>query len=291
MATVFNERPNSRESSTNPESITMQYVLAGLSTDDAVCKAFAISATPQRMLSYTGAMLWRQDLKMEPQGGDVWYVTVPYGPLAPPTPLEMKWAFSTTGGTKKITQAIAHVGSWGVLQNANYLPPPDHQGTIGVDEDGNVEGCEIVIPQFKWTETWQLPVSMVPWNYADLCEALTGTVCDAYFRGRGPGRVRFDGAEGMQSSKSSNIVELTYSFASGQDVTGLTIGNCQAADGTLPQKGAWQYLWIEYQTTADTTAKRRAKQPRTVHVEQVYYAQDFSQLGLGTGPLALMGTT
>ena len=199
MATVFNERPNSRESSTNPESITMQYVLAGLSTDDAVCKAFAISATPQRMLSYTGAMLWRQDLKMEPQGGNVWYVTVPYGPLAPPTPLEMKWAFSTTGGTKKITQAIAHVGSWGVLQNANYLPPPDHQGTIGVDEDGNVEGCEIVIPQFKWTETWQLPVSMVPWNYADLCEALTGTVCNAYFRGRGPGRVRFDGAEGMQS--------------------------------------------------------------------------------------------
>ena len=56
-AIVFAERPNSRESTTIPESILFRYVLAGLSTDDAVCKSFAVAATPASVLSVSGAAL------------------------------------------------------------------------------------------------------------------------------------------------------------------------------------------------------------------------------------------
>ena len=33
----------------------------------------------------------------------------------------------------------------------------DHKGAIGVTDHG-VEGCEIVVPKFSWSETWQLPI-------------------------------------------------------------------------------------------------------------------------------------
>ena len=207
----------------------------------------------------------------------------------------MKWAFSTTGATAKITQALEHINSYGCTaisgpQQGSYCPPPNHYGTIGVDEDGNVEGCEIVIPNFKWTETWQLPAAMVPFTYTQTCEQLTGSVNQASFRNRNAGCVRFDGAEGMQSLKTSNIVEVTYSFASTPSTIQLAPPNIQDANGNSPQASGWQYVWLEYQTIADTKAKRRAKQPRALHVERVYNATDFSQLLIGTGPLSTIGT-
>ena len=181
--------------------------------------------------------------------------------------MEVKWAFSTTGGTTKITQAQEHINSYGLNSTSSdglstkYLPPPDHYGTIGVDEDGNVEGCEIVIPNFKWTETWQLPSSMVPFGYTQTCEQLTGSVNQATFRNRNAGCVRFDGAEGMQSSKTSNIVEITYSFASSPASIPINAPDIQDSSGNPPQASGWQYVWFEYQTIADSNAKRRAKQP------------------------------
>ena len=226
----------------------------------------------------------------------MWSVEVPYAALKQPEAMEVKWAFSTTGGTTKIAQALSHVASYGMQLTSGpgaggYAAPPNHYGTIGVDEDGNVEGCEVVIPNFKWTETWQLPGAMVPFGYTQTCEQLTGSVNQATFRNRNAGCVRFDGTEGMQSIKTSNIVEITYSFASTPAVIPINAPNIQDSSGNPPQASGWQYVWFEYQTIADSNANRRAETaPRRTRRAPVYNATDFSQLLIGTGPLSTMGT-
>jgi hypothetical protein len=101
----------------------------------------------------------------------------------------------------------------------NYAPEgktaPNFQGAIGVTDD-SVEGCEIIVPQFKWTETHQLDAAVVTWEYSQVLEDLTGKTNENAFRGFGPYRVLFHGAKGSQSAKNPDLVEMTFSFAAGR---------------------------------------------------------------------------
>jgi hypothetical protein len=268
---IWKERPNSRESSENPRSIVLRYSLSG-ETDDRIVRAYAEDATP-----YIYDDLYKQDIQVDPQGYALWHVDVPYGPRAtkPATAdqLEYRWNVDTTGGTAKITHARAHIKSYA----KNGETPPDHQGTIGITLDGQVEGCEIVIPAFKWQEYHQFPAKAAPWAYTGILEALTGTVCAATFRGRAPGTVRFDGATGGGSSKDPAIVEYTYNFVSSPDVKGITIGSI-----TGIAKPGWAYLWTEYEKVEDNAAQTLATRPRYVHVERVYEPANWNLLRIGS---------
>ena len=47
-------------------------------------------------------------------------------------------------------------------------------------------------------------------------------------------------------------------------------------------KAGWQYLWVQYQETHDTTAKNFARRPVGVYVEKVYWPANFGLLGIGS---------
>ncbi|NLE57630.1 MAG: hypothetical protein GX616_04670, partial [Planctomycetes bacterium] len=184
---------------------------------------------------------------------------------------EHKFSFDTTGGRQKITQS---------LQTINKYAPEgktaaDHKGAIGVTDSG-VEGCEIVVPKFAWTETWQLPIADYGWDYSDEVAELTGTVNNATFRGKAAGTVLFHGARGAASTKDPSLIEITYVFEYSKSVTNQTIG-----DITGVAKAGWQYLWVHYVQVHDETADAIAKRPDAVYVERVYEASDFGDLGIG----------
>lgn len=273
MNVTFTEKPDSPTSTENPEQITRKWTLNGI-FDYLVARAFVYAATPTLYCN-----LWRKDIKLAARGFKLWDVEVPYvtSERRMPEPGEFKWAYDTTGGTAKITQArenIANYKATGVTVDI-----PDHKGAIGVTSDGTVEGCEIVVPAVKWVETWQLSILAATFEYGSIVEALTGMVNDATFRGKEAGTVRFDGAQLSGSNKSVEIVEGVFHFAFSRNITNLTAG---AITGI--SKGGHQYLWFEFETTQPGGAgKPTATKAKFAHVERVYDAGDFSLLNIGTG--------
>jgi hypothetical protein len=273
MDLIFRERPNSRESTENPRSLTMRYSVRG-TADNNLVRAYADDNTP-----WMRDNLYKQDVRVTPDGHLHWNVDVPYGPEATKKPatadqLEYSWQVDTTGGTTRITTALEHIKDYA----AKGVKPPNHKGAINVTPHG-VEGCEIVVPQFKWTETHQFLASRVRWSYTAILENLTGTINAYPFRGRERGAIRFDGASGGASSKDPAIVEFTYHFVADRYVKGRTIGDITGID-----KPAWAYGWEEHEQDEqdDGDGATLVTPPKAVHIERVYEYGNFRLLGIGS---------
>jgi hypothetical protein len=171
--TTIGERP----------SIDLNYIILG-TRDDVVARSFLADSTPT-----VYSNLLRQTLQLKEVAPEVWECTVRYGAMKMPEAGDRKWEFDTTGGTQKITQSKQNIG--------NYAPAgktaPDFKGAVGVTED-SVEGCEIIVPQFKWSETHQLDAAVATWEYSQTLYNLTGKTNIKEFRGFGIKQVLFSRA-------------------------------------------------------------------------------------------------
>ena len=251
----------------NP-SAELKYVVEGTSDEQQALAALE-SGTPA---TYAG--LLRQTWSVEPvgDGSSYWEGVVRYGQMnaGPKEVGESVFSFDTGGGTMHITQAKEHVASYYFEGDA----PPDFQGAIGVTRD-SVEGCDIVVPVYNWSETHYLAAGTVTGPYKAALFALTGKTNDAAFKGFAAGEVLFLGASGSQRGDES--WEITFRFAASPNVTGLVIGEITGVD-----KKGWEYLWVRYEDAEDEDSKSLVKRPTSAHVERVYNAGDFAGLGIGT---------
>ena len=176
------------------------------------------------------------------------------------------------GGHQKITQSLETVHKYA----PSGKTAADHKGAIGVTDHG-VEGCDIIVPKFSWTETWQLPIADYGWAYSQVLKAATGRVNASEFRGFPAGQVLFKGGKGSASSKDPTLIEISYAFDQSDDVTAQTIG-----DITGIAKTGWQYLWVQIRRDRhDATAKDYVRRPKSVYVERVYDSVAFATLGIG----------
>ncbi len=184
---------------------------------------------------------------------------------------ESSFSFDTTGGTFKILQSKETVNSYAASGTA-----PDMKGAINASADG-VEGVDITIPQYAFSETHYLPDTDVTDTYKGTLYALTGTVCNASFKGCAAGEGLFLGARGQKRGRGD--WEITFLFAASPNATGLTIGPC-----TGVAKQGWEYLWVWYvkKTQGTGVNKILTQTPKFVYVERVYDDADFSLLGIGT---------
>jgi len=178
-------------------------------------------------------------------------------------------AFSTTGGTQRITQ------SRGTTAYVASGTAPDFKGAIGVSKDA-VEGVDIIAPVFSFQKTRTFPAYYVTNAYVKLLSDATGTINSAAFLGFAAQEVLFVGAEGRQKSPDQPWV-ITYHFKAGPNLTGITVGTISSI-----AKKAWQYLWVLYQDVEDTSAKYLTKRPIAAYVEDVYRQTNFSTLGVNT---------
>jgi len=265
MAITVHEKWESRETTVGESpSIDLVFIIRGTDDDLAVKSALA-AASP---VLYDG--LVRQSMHIERIAEDIWEGSVRYGKLEPPETGDSSYQFDTGGGTQHITQSLATVG--------RYAPPgktaPDFQGAIGVTHD-NVEGVDITIPVFNFSETHYIASNLVTPAYKATLFSLTGKVNGGTFRGFAPGEVLFLGASG--SKRGQEDWEITFRFAASPNVTGLVIGDIRGIN-----KKGWEYLWVRYTDDEDAAAKTLVKRPIAAYVEQVYPYGDFSGLGIGT---------
>ena len=259
MPLTLTEKLDSRKWNTGDNaSVEMVYILTGTS-DDVTAKNLIASSTAS---TYNG--LVRQSIQIEPEwvdtttGDGQWTATVRYG-VRPPTEVgESSFSFDTSGGTQHITQSLQTV--------ASYAPPgqtaPDFGGAIGVTHD-NVEGVDITIPVYCFSETHYLPDSLVTPAYKGTLFNLTGKVNGAPFKGLAAGECLFLGAAG--SKRGADDWEITYRFAGSPNRSGLTVGPITG----ISKKG-WEYMWVRYADSEDAAAKAIVKKPVAVYIERVH---------------------
>jgi hypothetical protein len=294
MAQDWKERPNSVRTTTNPQSITAGFVMTGETSRGAV-RTFAAAVTPKMMYSISLGPLYRSNISIEEKGPGHWFVDITWGPYDRKEleAMDINWHMNTTGGTRHVTQAISVIrkvgsGSDGVV---------DYHGAIGVNEQGDVEGIDILDPVQEWTENYKLPIGGFAWTYMDqIVTPLTAHVNLYPFRGKPTGSVLFKGGTGGRSTKDPMFLDLSLTFAYSKPLTTSDPPlqwATQDKDGnnvtlTLTEKEGWHELDFHYVTQAPSAAPwRPGKRLAQVTVNQVYFYDDFAKLGVGTSALQL----
>lgn len=280
MSIVVEEKFKSRPSVIGQGAqVELLYTIRG-TTDDLAAKAALVDASPAE---YDG--LVRLSAEIDPVGLDgssgggapsVWDGTVRYGVVdgSAPQTGSSSFSFDTGGGSQHITQSLATTG----IYSAPGIPAaPNFQGAIGVTENA-VEGVDITVPVYNFSETHYLPSSSVTLAYRSTLFYLTGRVNAAGFKGTAAGECLFLGASGSKRSvPGADDWEITYRFAASPNMSGLVVGPI-----TGISKGGWEYLWVRYRDVEDTGAKMLVKQPVAVYVERVYESGNFGSLLIGT---------
>lgn len=268
MAIEVEEKFKSRRIQTgaNP-SVELLYDVHG-TTDDVAAHAALVDASPEYYDPWGGMVmvLMRRDVVVRRVGPELWTGSVRYGQTGEAG--ESIFSFDTAGGTQHITQSLQNVGE--------YAPPgksaPKHKGAIGVTQSA-VEGVDIIVPVYQFSETHYLAASMITLSYKVLLSLLTGRVNDAAFKGFEGGEILFLGAMGWK--RGLGDWEINYRFAASPNATNLTIGDIVGIN-----KQGWQYLWVRYMDAVDEDASSPVKIPQAVYVEQVYEYANLSQLGI-----------
>jgi len=207
---------------------------------------------------------------VEPINSKCYEVAVTYGAQNRLDPNAPTWSFDTTGGTRRVTQAIAHLGDYA----APGTTAPNFGGAIGVTPDGNVEGVEVPAPSGKYSEHWVMAKAFVTDAYLRMLAGMTGTVNAVPFRNSAPGEVMFMGARAAPRDK--NYVEIDFSFELSPNAYNLQVGNI-----TIPFKRGWDYVWARYVDDEDSTAKVGIKRAASAHLEQPVVYSNFALLGIG----------
>jgi hypothetical protein len=265
MAITVSEKWDSREGTSGDGASTdLRYIIRG--TDDDTAARDALVANSPAFYN----LLIRQSAHIARIGEDTWEGTVRYGTSSPPQTGQSSFSFDTGGGSQHITQGRGTV--------ARYAAPgknaPNFGGAIGVTQD-NVEGVDIYVPVYNFSETHHIDPANVTGAYKSTLFFLTACVNSDGFKGFAPGEVLFLGASGTQRGQED--WEITFKFAASPNATGLVIGEITGIN-----KKGWEYLWVRYADAEDTTAKVLVKKPIAVYVEQVYPMAAFAGLGIGS---------
>jgi hypothetical protein len=231
--------------------------------DDATVMALIRSGTPG-FVSTAGGMVYRQDIKLEHKGRDLFYAMIPYG-LGQQETDTTHVTFSTTGGTVHISASKETVGMF-------PAGAPDNKQLIGVNGE-EVQGTDVIIPALKLTVKHRYAIGSATIQFAKHLARLTGKTNSAPFLTFDVGEVLYLGAEGEVNPAAE--VEITHQFACEENIADMVIG---AINGI--RKKGWEYAWIRYQDAVD--GGRPVQQPQFVYVEQVYTPANLrAALGFG----------
>jgi len=186
-------------------------------------------------------------------------------------PPEGHFSFDTSGGTQHVTQSRSTVGRYGPKATDKL------QGAIGFD-GRNVQGADITVPVFNFTELHWFTPDVVTQAYKLLLFNKTGCYNTDSFRGFDPGSVLFLGAAGDRTGDDpTDQWQVTFRFAAMPNRTNFQVGNI-----TVASKLGWQYMWVQYDDAADDDNQQIVKTPVAVYIEEVYQSTLFAELGIGT---------
>lgn len=287
MATVSERVTARRVALGESPSEERQYIITDATDkDDATTALLAVVSSSLTVASVdsasTAIAIPRSSVQLEELEGDAttFFATVTWGTrrrgalnittTASPLIAEVATEFSTGGGTRHITHAIAQTAFPGV----GISPAPDMRKAINAI-DGEIQGVDIEVAQFRWTESYQFDASRITQAYVDTLKRLTGKVNQLGWRFLNAREVRLVNVRGSKSGSSSWKIDFDFSYE--PSITNGTLGN---NDVTGVNKPGQDYLWVLPKKKADNFAW--AHTIYAAYVDQVYEEADFYDLGIGT---------
>lgn len=216
--------------------------------------------------------LIRRRFSFEPMSNSAWKVAVSYDSAKRLQVNEFEYEFDIGTQSQRVTQSKK---TEAIFRSpySGVTTAPFYKGAINVQE-GRVQGVDVEIPTFQWTETYIFPAEVVTETYKNTLYNLCATKNNAFFRGKAAGEVLFGGCRG----RLRNEDEFSISF---QFVASPNVANLQV-NGMIINKKGHDFIWFVYADTRDTgTGFNVVKQPVFAYVEKVYEDGDFSLLGIG----------
>ena len=264
---AYSEFDQTIDSEGNVVRIEIPYIVFGAKDEDEALESARKTASDREV---SGMILDRVEMD-ERKGETTWKVKAVFADDGTSTSEEDEgfFAFDTGGGTMHRNSSI---------QTRSKYPEeaPDFNGAIEVDNEGNVNGVDVTMPLFNFSETHTMKGSVVTAAYKKKVAELTGTVNASSFRGFDSGEVLFLGASGEKRSEKKDAPwEITFRFSVSPNQESLKVG-----DITVSKKFGWDYLWTRYADQVSSTGKNIVKKPTAVYIEQVYPAGDFDGLGI-----------
>lgn len=251
-----------------PESRERSYFATGSFDEDEI-KFEAESQLPTTDAGFGGRTI---DVDPIDHNQGYWEVTATYvksTPIAPPAEGESEYSFEVATNSVHITQSIETVS---VQVQEGDDTHSSFGGVIGVTKDG-VDGCDILVPESRFSETHYLSDSIVTEAYRRTLRSIVGKTNDAPFRDHDTGEVLLVGIRGGKRA-SDEVWQVEFQFATSDNASGLVIGDINPID-----KGGFDYLWIYYEPSVEGT--RIVPVPAVASVERVYRSANFSDLGIG----------
>lgn len=190
-------------------------------------------------------------------------VVVPYAKRRPPIEGSITEAFETSGGSQRITQALAATA---------YGPGAIEDEKLIIGWDGEtVQGIDVIVPQWDFSLRCELDPADVTEAYKATISLLTGRVNNAAWRGFAAGTLLFRGATGPGYTEDDPLYEIAYNFSASPNRTGLSVGGI-----TGIAKDGWEHMDIRYANDEDGT--RIIAKPIAVYVQQIYETGNFGDI-------------
>lgn len=269
MPVVLFERKKSRPATialdTSASRGQLLFIAVG-STDDSAVHAACLAGLP---ITFQG--MFFQKYSIDYQGGGRWYVESEYSFLQVKKPGESSYTFDTSAKTQHITISRATVDRGRVGGGA----ASDYKGLIGYTGE-SVDGVDVLVPTFGFTETHYLPVALVTAAYKLILFRMTARCNDDLWKGLERREALFMGAKG--SLRGNDAWEISYTFAGEPNAVDVPLGNT----GTLvPFKFGHDYLWFTTKQVKDAGSQKLIRVPDEWYTEQVYLEGDYGTLGVG----------
>ncbi len=290
MATVSEAYRAETGSDGASPTVDVSYFIFDAATLQAAMNALYF-ATPAAFDVYgdLSLVLPKAGISVERAENDLWNGVVNYAiqasqPIAPPEGAP-EYAGDANGGTHRVLRGIATINRYpNAVSQPGLVEAPDQHGFIGVTKDG-IEGVDLIIPGFNWTETHYLSKAVATWTYLRTVSEMRGTVNSAVFRGFAAGEVLL--ADVSWTIRGSGDVQVNFAFVRIPNKTNFALDYITGIN-----KKGHEYLWTFWQDKVETGTVQGepspveigvVREPRGVYVEKVYEEADFSLLSIGTG--------
>jgi hypothetical protein len=250
------------------QKIEVPFVVTGCFAELSAFNVVAAASATRR------SGLWRQNIAANDQGNGCWKGTVTYGQEQKAVGT-YNMTFDTTGGTLHVAVSKSLRAKYSIYNAAGVVLAPYTVGSaapIG-EHDGQVDGCEIVIPALKLTWTFRHAVGAVPMSRIKQLARFTGYTNTDQWMTFDANELLFLGATGSQGSDTETTV--AYNFAASENITGLTIGDIAG----IAKKGH-DYLDVKWMDTVETHGSYEldAKKAKHVYTHRVYDETAFGTL-------------
>lgn len=269
MTFRFDEKTAVRRTNDNPLTYESTWSSSGELSIPAV-RLYANAAIPY-LIAVEDGILYRDGIELVEKGYGVFDCIAKYvtSDQQKPAVGQLKFSFSTTGGSFHITHSRSTVAKY-------PSTAVDYKQAINVRKNGNdldIDGTDIIIPALKLSYTFTHPLGNVNEAFARTVASVTACCNSASFRGFQPGEVLFLGADG--SDGTSAEAEVTYHFACESNLQDHIIGSITGIN-----KDGHDLMWVNSKN--DTASGKPTITPLGVYIERVYQRIDL-KAALGWG--------